>query len=704
VTKATVDGRPILASSPFVWSLRPGTQPVTAVADFAPSDVDALLGGALRPLRLEIDDGHAIPIRIDGVYAIQEAPPPNPQVRRVLLADRRWFWNRKHIRAVYNLRRHIGVKRLKGPAGPLVTMPIVDDVQYAPFSLRNGVPWKASDAIKDVLGQLSEFEGREAGSTFAVSVVDASQLDEVPFENLILDDTGDQALARLLAYLPEWQVAIDPSGDVRTYSRAGGTERKQLEDFGAEKITGGHIAVLSLDRVRPKEIHVLFTPESEIRFDFEEEADITRRDGGEARMVDNVLPVPDAELPVEGMTVAQGTWITVDQALAAWGSLPVIGPLSQERLRRLAIPYTDLWSPTRLAGEAVPDADWSARLSALAAHWRRTFRINRRWMDRIQRLNAYRVATMDQETGTRAPAQAWSDWFAMGSMRSMFLDVDLRQGDAPYGVNAAGYPAGGKLAGSRAAPCRVTILDHDEGIVRLDWLSDPVRIAETVLPGTVENVPRENVDHDVLAFNSIADSAGPHNMPRFAAGYKAIVLLSAVPAVPNDARQLHRVKVRPGDVQYSLPPGVDASRSGGPIMEVRVLPSLETARVAWDDGRAQDIETLFGVREGEPNLAGLLVNENPGRQAQAGSLDEIAKAIAARIWAGFADRAQGQARFGTFVGPVQGMIDQMDVEVASSGEVTATVEVGRQPLRLNAFSLMPRDVRAFVLKLAQPGK
>jgi hypothetical protein len=185
-----------------------------------------------------------------------------------------------------------------------------------------------------------------------------------------------------------------------------------------------------------------------------------------------------------------------------------------------------------------------------------------------------------------------------------------------------------------------------------------------------------------------------------ASGYKCIILVSAIPAVPNDETQLFRVKVVPADV-----PGMgDLGPFDGPIMELRVNPGLETARIAWLDSRADDIERLFGITEGEPNIADLVINEHPGRGAQAGSLNEIAKAAAARVWAGLCDRNQGTARFDAVLAPLRGMIDRMTLEVAPSGERSTTLETGARAPQISLFSLLPSDVRAFVMKLAQAGK
>ena len=45
---------------------------------------------------------------------------------------------------------------------------------------------------------------------------------------------------------------------------------------------------------------------------------------------------------------------------------------------------------------------WAKIMRLLKGHYRRTFRINQYWRDRIRQLRAYRVSNIDIVTGTRA--------------------------------------------------------------------------------------------------------------------------------------------------------------------------------------------------------------------------------------------------------------------------------------------------------------
>ena len=101
---------------------------------------------------------------------------------------------------------------------------------------------------------------------------------------------------------------------------------------GYEKVGKGHAELINNALVRPRRIHVLFTREVEVRFDFWEKFSYVSGGGfgfaaniganqlelNKARMMYNVLPVPDWVLPHTTPPKVMGTWVTFDEALTAW--------------------------------------------------------------------------------------------------------------------------------------------------------------------------------------------------------------------------------------------------------------------------------------------------------------------------------------------------------------------------------------------------
>lgn len=710
----TLDGKPILGSSIARWTFHPGTQPYIGTFDMTPGDADSVLSG-VRPITLVMQTRDAARLEVRNLYALERAPGPNPEIARVRVADRRWFWNRKHVLRRYNMRRHVSVKRLR--ADDLdVLAPVVEDVWYAPFSLRGGLssspPWRADEILSDVLQYVDPTASRQIHEEISY------RLHDYPVENLELDDPGDEAIGRVLSYLPEAAITISASGSIVVYSRTTGIDEAAIQDAGPETMGGGHVEVVSYKNTRPKEVHVLFTRECEVRFDFEEPASTggTVSRGAEDRFIENVVPIPDFTLNVPGIgEVSQGTWITFALALSAWNTdspLPVFGNLDYQQIRKAFVPFIDMWGPIVLAGTAQPRADWASRVAAIQQHFRQTYRINRRWMDRILVLNAYRVATIDPETGTRAPATAYADYCVLGTQRTMF--AELAAGGTPsYASNVSAYPADGSIGDdTRPAPARVSILDHDQGIVHLEWLADRFRLSDLILPSQMDysggSIPQADPTNrkQPIAFNCI----GPgHGYPQLSASHKVAMILTAIPGAPNDERQLHRIVRRPSDVAKVLP---EAMRRGlqdaqGPIVEVRIGSAIETARVAWSDRHANEIDRAFGAKDGTPKLDALTLNA--GSQQQAGergaSLDAIATAAAARVYASFADRPVGAktVRLSSATQLV-GWIESLSHEIATDGVVSTRIELAAKTAVLNILSLMPASVRRQILKTAQPGK
>jgi len=716
--RVELDGKKALGSATLSWSFTEGVRPHFAEVDLLPSDADALVSGALRPITLRISTGGSA-VEIRNLYVISRVPSDTPQIARVQIADRRWFWGKVHVLRRFNMRRNVGYKRL-APGSLDVLSPVKADVWYAPFSLpgesSSSEPWSGSKILDSVLRFVLKRESESGGASagFIIENTISSGLANYPIENLELDDPGDAAIERVLSYLPQAGVCVDADGTVRVFDRTSERDRKIVEDLGPEKVGRGHVEIIDLARVRPSEVRVHFTRECEVRFDFDEPSATggTVARGSEDLFVENVLPVPDFTLKLtSGESVSQGTWITIGQALSAWGAPPGLGRLDYDILRKAFVPYLDLWAPLRLAGQRDPDADWGSRLEALQHHWRKTYRINRRFMDRILQLHAYRVAVIDQETGTRAPAMAYGDYCTLGSQRSMLAEAFGGKADLTYCQNYDAYPFGGALGGTeKPAPATVTILDHDQGIVHLDYLMDRARLFEMVMPGQLDETTAPNGSlkgrNNPITFNAIGRS---HQVPRFKSGYKLILLLSAIPGAPNDERQLQTLVRRPQDVVSFFPSGARTAllASRGPVVDVRIGAAVETARVAWADSKGKEIKKAFGIESGKPDLKSLTINlgNQEGIGIRGASLDAIADAAAARVYAGALDRPMGQKAVTlNTAAQLAGWLSEVRWIVATTGEVSTEVRTAPSVVPLNLFALLPANVRRVVLKTAQSGR
>jgi len=725
---ATLDGKPLLSSTPVRWEIRAGVKSYEAEFDLRPADAEALLAGDLRPVTLLLTDGRGREVKIEKLYVIARAPAANEHLARVVVVDGRWWWDHAHVERYFNVRRSVGTKRQRAPNTPPELQPLTPEVAYAPFSLKQRRPWTAREIVENVLAKALRPESDATGETrqWVIDPDVGKLLDDLPVEDLELSDPAGVALRRVLAYMPEAEVVVEASGRVRVYSRASGAEKDLLRDAGAESVGKGHVELISNARLRPRKIHVLFTREHELRFDFSETD--TETFSVDERYMQNVLAVPDYQLTVAGRTLAQGTWLDFPSALNAWGAPPHFSILSSAgawlgAIRRAMVPFLDLWAGIGLAGAKDPRSDWMGRLGAIQAHYRQTFRISPRWMARIWQLKASKVATIDPTTGTRAPALAYADYSRVGSQRSL----RTRGGAGIAFMNVVSSPTSSltEPAGP-PAPFDVVIADHDQGIVHLAMKPDVVKIYETTLPSMVvlgeggvpgtlplDSGPTDDID-DVsrpIAFNALGDT---HAIPQLTPNHRVAVILTASPAGNNsqDANHLQRLTVTPEDVAGILPPALRAGilDSRGPEMEIRVGATIETARVAWMLSRAQDIDAAFGVGEvGDPALGAdiddLIVNLEGDVEGGA-SLKAITHAVAARTWAALTDRHQGSKTVRLFpLGQPTGSAGTVAHQIDPSGAAETEIALPERLPSIDVFSLLPESTRRLVLRLVQsPGK
>lgn len=718
--KCTLAGKDILAYGPVPWALKEGSRPVIKTFDMIPSDAAALAGNT-GPVELVITPDQGSPIHVKNLWILNIQPGDNKFLSKVQVADRRWMWSYAHVLRRYNMRRNVGTKRLVANDQVPAVNDIAAKISYWDWSLNKGVPWVPKDMLLDVLGSATNSDKEKTGSPLNVLVDGSigSQIRTLPIEELTIDDAGDSAIDRALAYLPEGMLYIDYDGTAVVESRASGKERGVITALLPEVDQEGHVDLVKNNLIRPKEVHVYFTREIELRFNFIEQTlargATTTNDPVDGRVMDNVLPSPDYQTTISGQTIPQGTWITFDQAFNAWGNMPVVGKqLDHDIIQKAFIPGVDLWAMLRISGN-FPDRNndikpWAFRYNACQDHYRTTFRLSPRFMDRIFSLRAYRLTTIDPQSGQRGPASAYGDFAVMYTQQTLLKST--RQGKSPtWADNYTAYPASGNLDSTAlVSPCMVSIIDHDQGIVHLQYKPNPIYgMGETILPSQIQqdSLPTANIADRTkpIAFNSVLSGLKP---PRLSPSYKCAIVLTAVPGAPNTIQQLHKIVVRPGDISSMIPSSQQTGlgEASGPTMEIRIGANVEVARVAWNDSpdKVIEIEKCFGLTEGEPNLAGLVINEDAQSNLVNGaSLNAIAKAAAARLYASLVDRFEGQMA-GYINGGVRpaGWASEIQHEVAPDGMAVTRVMLPPSVPQMNLLSFLDSNTRQAVLKTVQP--
>ncbi len=142
----------------------------------------------------------------------------------------------------------------------------------------------------------------------------------------------------------------------------------------------------------------------------------------------------------------------------------------------------------------------------------------------------------------------------------------------------------------------------------------------------------------------------------------------------------------------------------GPKMQIRIGPQIEVARVQWKDSASVELDKCFGIGEGEPNLAGLVINEGAASDLQNGaSLNALAKAAAARLYASLCDRFEGRMA-GYMNGGVHpgGWAGELQHKLAQDGVATTSVMMPSQLPQFSIFSFLDSASRQAIMRLVQP--
>ena len=805
VTKAYIKGKdgktiPLLADKPLHWEQTKGITPYQLVLNTSPDfkdDVVEMSKGVCN-LVIETDDAS---LEVKKLYVLDFPVPPNPRYFSFVVSDFRWMWPYFHVMARYNVPRHIGYKRV--PAPNLELAEVVEEIFYKKYSLKDPKKefpenkLKPTEALMYVMDILQKHETDYSGAVRGYSGLDdnvESKLNDIPLVNIEIDDSGDMAVARLIANLPMVNIFIGLNGNINFYNPLDVNDEFMAEKLGPGVFGAGHIRFNKNQNLRPSKVHVLFTKEIECRFDAQDEpensVDAYWSELGEhefppearasVHFLENVLPVPDFKLICDinpdqafggkevGVELSQGSWITFHQALKAWDDpangapwpfMPAATPnLDWGFIRKAMIPFNDIWSGIVAVGERYPDALYAARLASLESNWGRTYRIPNDWIDGSLSIKAYRVSTVDQETGTRAPSMVYADYTMMNTMRNFFKGHQLGQEDSIFWL-VDGYPGRADPQGpivnkflvhpdfttemgiidadTMASPATFALIDEDQGICNVEWRSDPLRLFDIVIPGHIDEredrVSTEGQDVVKWARNgssrgwSWSDAETLMKVPRFTKANKMATILTLIPGGPNSIYQLHDVEVKPDDVRALLPintlEGLD--NANGPEMYVRVGPGYATARIAWKDTphHAERVRRAFGIvrrdnkNENERDGVGFqfddqtIINKagsDPVVIAGEGellgaNLDEVALAVAAKIYAGFTDKMSGAVD--SHLNPdveVAGYVGAVSHSVDSRGGAFTNVQFAESIQEPDIFAFLDGSTRSQIMKLVEP--
>lgn len=714
-TNATLDGFPLDASSPIGWTFLPGTEPHRRLLTCAASVAEAIFSQATPGESVLTFDvpGHGLE-RIERLTVIGIGPTTDPSLATIEVADRRWLLRDRHVYGRFNVRRRTGERRRVGANLPLAVQPINDDVAFAPWSINGSVRWEAGDLIARVLGRLLP-----AGEF----LIRPLSLRSFPVEDLVLDGQAPGELRRLAGYFGGLiDYFVDADGTFVVYDRADESEQQIVGLAGGGRgtrvrgsVSSGPPSVVGpqlwrwVDRSieRPEEFRVLVSRLIELRLDGQDEIDggADRGERGDLPLdLEMVLEVTDLELDIPAMDgkparkVLKGAWVTFREALAAWNvaGWPTPPPMARRQLTLVDI-RNKAMVPDSLYGTFAPphldeEGIYSARIGSILRNFRQTYRITRRWRDRMGEIFATRAELKDSENGTWAPSEAFADYSNILTRRGQ----EAFTGSATNGAIVVNRYAAGEgvsiktssVTSMRPASAVVAVVDQDQGIIRLNYALEQ-RIGErgvfysATQPATIAS----------------ANPAGPVfqqgiGLTKLTARHEVSVVLSTTAVAPNDTRALHQVVVTPAEVEQFL--GMTFGACRGPRAELRVPPSNRRAmaRFAWDDARAAEIRLAFRFvdqDQGDPSTAF-------GDPLNPDELHALALAACARHLIQRRDQIEGGLTTGWWPGiRPTGNAGPVTYTVDPDGSATTGIAFRRLELAEDFFSYLPDHVRQVVL-------
>jgi len=691
--KVSLNDVPLSALSVVTWRLTGGTQPEQQVFMFDHSTGANLVKVDVnKEVTLKIQDGNIVK-SFKRLNILRAMPGDSPLTRGVLVSDRRWRLSRKHIYRRYNIRRRTGDRRMSDPSTFQSVVTLVDDEAYAPYSINppfsiNGRRWTARAVLEDVLEELDPGNWK----------IIANITEQSPIENLELDDLGDAALNRILSYLPGIGIYMDAEGELTVYHTRNQGEVDAVETSGPEQAMGPHAEWIDNRSIRPKKLRLLFSPEYEIRIDSLIEGDTFRADVPE-RLMSNVLPIPDPILTVGDRQVVMGTWRGAAAVIAAWNADRLSGssePLTIKAIRENW--FFGIWSHYTELGKLDIDRNWTTRIGTLRQHFRTTYQIHRPLIDMLASFRVERVAIVDEEGGRYARSPVLTDYCIVPEEMAK-----VRLTDALFlGLNIEGYPGGPTVPLSEgiSAPATLQIVDMDQGIIHISYALDPLGRLNTIIPSLVDNLPTADISNptEPAAWDlTLLDKPG-QGRPTLSVNHSVATVITAAPAAPNSSAQLYAVERTPEDVARFIQG--DVSDAQGPTQDIRIRAGMETARFAWDDSRAQDIEIAIGLRPGRDDGATSTVNDLLVNRE---TIEAIADAVAARYYATTVNRYMGgkMVRFKPDIEP-RGNISAVTHTVGQDGTAHTTLTLPQELQEVDFIALLPASVRRRIFREVQP--
>lgn len=779
-TRAFIDQIPLSSASQINWAITDGVRPFETTFVFEKYRAQEVIFLArTKPksnpyfkLTIENPDSSLLfgsgassgEVVFENLVLVSYEPNPDPRFLNLNFADNRIFWFRSYFRGDFNIRTSLGNKEVTrelegiGPIleefGGKIPIDVENRIQYRTYSLypplidrsaesESPRPWTVKEMIIKVLSKIKQdipFAVSPDSPSVVFSEADLSQIpfiDEVLKEDLEFDGQSHSALAGILELVPNVGIYVDKFGNARFFSRHGGGEDAIISSTPYPH-KGSPVPVFVDNKFFvPEYVEVQFETEMEIRFDFNEREDVqVFVPGSEFRTLENVIPVPDKNFSVAltetggiDYTVLSGQYVNIDDYLRS-----TTRPENSEILLSIPVDMSKKWvrefllnglapSFSNFVAETYDLADvrvaWNRRVDAIKEHYRRTFRINPFWRNRMMNLRATRTAYISSTEPLRAPSPVYFNYSkklttkgAISVNKGVFFNVFNYDADA-----------------SKAHPVPWAYInftgEEENAIFSLSLTQDPYGHNETLYPFTIANVPSISygsflsaycTDDYALIGGAVSTYAG---VPPQAAStvfgtnrgspagainenHDLFTIFTATP-VASPGVKLYSVKVYPEDI--SGPMGTRLLGASGPPLLVKVPASTQVARFVWNDDKAVEIEEAFGIKrtsdgfikDAQPDYVGLdtlLLNPN--------DLKTLANKFATEEYAPYVPRKRGGVT--TFFKDIvpNGTISTISHNISQpKGKITTSYQIDDEYRPPNWIQMLPSSIRAFIQKFVK---
>lgn len=696
------------------WKIEPGfIAPIQAWVvpkEIATSILQGLTIGADREVTLTFGD-EASPVTVRRVYVVGSAPHDNPQKVNLLLADVRIYLGFAVFIVDVNVRRRLGETRLLG--ADLVTASLAEDVGYKPWTIKKDKAFRWTDVSDRALAYLA---APKHGRAYFSFVTDAMSLSGIPsqiVEETVTDGEAPVGLARAIESVPGAGLYPDLNGVLHVYDATPGAERTMVEALPKTLWRMGDLQLVDRSGLRPNFWRLYVDYAIEVRFNFPSvSSDDATHLGGLGDLV-NVLQVTDRLLDIPAgpwgpaRKVGQGTWISLDEAFAAWQGRTV-GPFSLPKLSDTIVAnhwFGDALQRYAIGGSLTTiDPIWSRRIQELMRRFRTTFRVNSKMWDRVRHWKATRVGVWDPVTGTRAASPVYSNFHYMQ------LDNFVSEKINVFGLNVLNsYPDGdGKLASGAPSGFELSVDDEELMIFSIvrntNKFPGHTQIAPSPVQEGMTTTGDDGLNEAVLQkLQPLAASRNPGP-----GTWQFSTILTCTPASPNDLRRCYEVITPLSEAIDYLGGLTDPPSCKGPDREMRS--HLAEARVLWVDDPSsgapwvnKDIFSAFG-RNDDGDIVFLDPVQNLTPLNLETELKPLGRALAAADLVEKLDHYVGKLTvpMSSSIVPI-GSVNSITHKVMDNRAVTE-IRTGMSPPKYNAMDFLPASARKFILQEIQKNR